>query len=116
MLFIPLFFVLMYFMSHHLQIQKAMSRAVAEAQLWKSKFDTEAVARIDDLENARSKLLVSCAMSKQIEKSFISEAMGDNDPTFLPVSLEFLAQNSGSVGQQSSSSNISKTFFFLLLL
>ena len=38
-------------------IQKAMSRAVAEAQVWKGKFGTEAVARIDDLENARSKLL-----------------------------------------------------------
>ena len=41
------------------EIQKAMSRAVAEAQVWKSKFNTEAVARIDDLENARSKLIVS---------------------------------------------------------
>ncbi len=27
------------------EIQKAMSRAAAEAQMWKSKFGTEAVAR-----------------------------------------------------------------------
>jgi len=31
-------------------LQKAAARASAEAQLWKSKFGTEAVARIDDLE------------------------------------------------------------------
>jgi len=35
-----------------------MSRAMAEAQIWKAKYTTEAVARIEDLENARSKLLV----------------------------------------------------------
>ena len=41
------------------EIQKAMSRALAEAQIWKSKYTTEACARIEDLENARAKLLVS---------------------------------------------------------
>ncbi len=40
-------------------MQKAMARAAAEAQIWKSKFTTEAVARIEDLENARTKLMVS---------------------------------------------------------
>jgi hypothetical protein len=35
-----------------------MARALAEAQIWKSKFTTEAVARIEDLENARAKLIV----------------------------------------------------------
>ena len=40
------------------EIQKAMSRALAEAQIWKSKYTTEACARIEDLENARAKLLV----------------------------------------------------------
>ena len=40
------------------EIQKAMSRALAEAQIWKSKYSTEACARIEDLENARAKLLV----------------------------------------------------------
>ena len=35
-----------------------MSRALAEAQIWKSKYTTEACARIEDLENARAKLLV----------------------------------------------------------
>ena len=41
------------------EIQKAMSRALAEAQIWKSKYTTEACARIEDLENARAKLLVN---------------------------------------------------------
>ena len=36
-----------------------MSRALAEAQVWKAKYTTEAVTRIEDLENARGKLLVS---------------------------------------------------------
>ena len=50
------------------EIQKAMSRALAEAQIWKSKYTTEACARIEDLENARAKLLVSkqTAVEKKI--------------------------------------------------
>ncbi len=40
------------------EIQRTMSRAMAEAQIWKAKYTTEAVARIEDLENARAKLLV----------------------------------------------------------
>ena len=36
--------------------QRQLSKATAETQIWKSKFSTEAMARIDDLENARSKL------------------------------------------------------------
>jgi hypothetical protein len=41
------------------EIQRTMSRAMAEAQIWKAKYTTEAVARIEDLENARGKLLVT---------------------------------------------------------
>ena len=32
------------------EIQKCMSRALAESQIWKSKYTTEACARIEDLE------------------------------------------------------------------
>ena len=35
-----------------------MARAQAESQVWKGKFGTEAMPRIDDLDNARSKLMV----------------------------------------------------------
>ena len=38
-------------------IQRQLSKAVAEAQIWKSRFTTEASARIEDLENARTKLM-----------------------------------------------------------
>ena len=38
-------------------IQRALSRNVAEAQIWKSKYSTEALARIEDLENAKCKLM-----------------------------------------------------------
>ena len=41
------------------EIQKAMSKALAETQIWKSKFNTEALARIEDLENfSRSSFLI----------------------------------------------------------
>ena len=35
---------------------KALSKSTAEIQLWKSKFETEALGRIDELEGNRSKL------------------------------------------------------------
>merc|ERR1719300_2185168 len=35
---------------------RALSKAQAEIQLWKSKFETEALGRIDELEGNRSKL------------------------------------------------------------
>ena len=37
--------------------QRQLSKSVADTQIWKSKFTTEALARIEDLENARSKIL-----------------------------------------------------------
>merc|ERR1711910_163790 len=35
---------------------RALSKAQAEIQLWKSKFETEALGRIDELEGNKSKL------------------------------------------------------------
>ena len=35
---------------------KALSKAQAEIQLWKSKFETEGLGRIDDLESSKQKL------------------------------------------------------------
>ena len=52
------------------EIQKAMSRALAEAQIWKSKYSTEACARIEDLENARAKLLVIFYLFQTQKKNF----------------------------------------------
>ena len=53
-------------------IQKAMSKALAETQIWKAKFNTEALARIEDLENARGKLLVSLLLKAHISHSSAS--------------------------------------------
>ena len=35
---------------------KALSKAQAEIQLWRSKYETEGLGRIDDLENSKQKL------------------------------------------------------------
>ena len=39
------------------EFQRQLSKSVADAQIWKSKYTTEALARIEDLENAKSKIL-----------------------------------------------------------
>ena len=56
-------------------IQKAMSKALAETQIWKAKFNTEALARIEDLENARGKLLVSLLLKANITFFSISNGI-----------------------------------------
>jgi len=38
-------------------IQRMLNKNVAEAQIWKSKYSTEALAKIEDLENAKTKLV-----------------------------------------------------------
>ena len=60
------------------EIQKAMSKALAEAQIWKSKYTTEACARIEDLENAKAKLLV-CKLQKL---QFLSKKHSGKKPPF----------------------------------
>merc|ERR1719499_2899456 len=42
-----------------------LSKAQAEIQLWKSKFETEAMGRIDELEGSRSKLSARVAESEE---------------------------------------------------
>ena len=65
------------------EIQKAMSKALAEAQIWKSKYTTEACARIEDLENAKAKLLV-CKLQKL---QFLSIKHLGKKPFFEPIFL-----------------------------
>ena len=62
------------------EIQKAMSRALAEAQIWKSKYSTEACARIEDLENARAKLLVIFYLFQTQKKNFDYSALSLASP------------------------------------
>ena len=68
------------------EIQKAMSKALAEAQIWKSKYTTEACARIEDLENAKAKLLV-CKLQKL---QFLSKKHLGKKNFFEPILLLIL--------------------------
>ena len=44
---------------------KALSKAQAEIQLWKSKFETEGMGRIDDLESGKQKLSARLAEAEE---------------------------------------------------
>merc|ERR1712112_761856 len=45
---------------------KALSKAQAEIQLWKSRFETEGLGRIDELEGARNKLQAKIVESEEL--------------------------------------------------
>jgi len=47
------------------EIQKNFSRAISEAQIWKSKYNTEALSRIEDLENAKAKLMARISEAEE---------------------------------------------------
>ena len=44
---------------------KALSKAQAEIQLWKSKFETEGLGRIDELESGKAKLSARLAEAEE---------------------------------------------------
>merc|ERR1719336_3860660 len=46
-------------------VLKALSKAQAEIQLWKSKYETEALGRIDELEGGKSKLSAKVAEAEE---------------------------------------------------
>ena len=46
-------------------VLKALSKAQAEIQLWKSKYETEALGRIDELEGGKSKLAAKVAEAEE---------------------------------------------------
>ena len=48
---------------------KALSKAQAEIQLWRSKFETEGLGRIDDLESSKQKLTVRLAEAEETIES-----------------------------------------------
>ena len=61
------------------EIQKAMSKALAEAQIWKSKYTTEACARIEDLENAKAKLLVCFLLPSRCRPKLLFDYFSGQD-------------------------------------
>jgi hypothetical protein len=48
---------------------KALSKAQAEIQLWRSKFETEGLGRIDDLESSKQKLTSRLAEAEETIES-----------------------------------------------
>merc|ERR1712186_264852 len=46
-------------------VLKALSKAQSEIQLWKSKYETEALGRIDELESGKSKLAAKVAEAEE---------------------------------------------------
>merc|ERR1712214_196801 len=62
---------------------KALSKAQAEMQLWKSKFETEAMGRIDELDGSRQKLNARLQEAEETietlnQKVVITEKRGRN--------------------------------------
>merc|ERR1719495_833558 len=45
---------------------KALSKAQAEIQLWKSRFETEGIGRIEELESARNKLQAKIVETEEL--------------------------------------------------
>merc|ERR1712042_294694 len=54
-------------------VLRALSKAQAEIQLWKSKFETEGLGRIDELEGARGKLQSRVAEAEKSKHRLESE-------------------------------------------
>merc|ERR1719446_1644272 len=52
---------------------KALSKAQAEMQLWKSKFETEGLGRIDELEGSRTKITARLAEAEETIESLNSK-------------------------------------------
>lgn len=48
---------------------KALSKAQAEIQLWKSKYETEGLGRVEDLENSRTKLTARLSEAEETIES-----------------------------------------------
>ena len=55
---------------------KALSKASAEIQLWKSKFETEGLARIDELEGSRQKLTARLTEAEETIESLNQKVAG----------------------------------------
>merc|ERR1719153_59090 len=52
---------------------KALSKAQAEIQLWKSRFETEGMGRVEELESARNKLQAKIVENEELVDSLTSK-------------------------------------------
>merc|ERR1711971_419935 len=71
---------------------KALSKAQAEIQLWKSRFETEGMGRVEELEGARNKLQAKIVESEELVDSLTTEvANAEKSKTRMNNELDDLA-------------------------
>merc|ERR1712079_956109 len=71
---------------------KALSKAQAEIQLWKSKYEVEALGRIDELEGGRNKLASRVQEAEEVIESLNSKiASAEKSKSRMDTELEELA-------------------------
>ena len=66
---------------------KALSKAQAEIQLWKSKFETEGLGRIDDLESCKQKLNARLGEAEETIES-LSQKVANTEKTKQRLEIE----------------------------
>merc|ERR1719209_2177200 len=71
---------------------KALSKAQAEIQLWKSRFETEGMGRVEELESARNKLQAKIVESEELVDSLTTKvANAEKSKTRMNSELDDLA-------------------------
>merc|ERR550517_1672256 len=71
---------------------KALSKAQAEIQLWKSRFETEGMGRVEELESARNKLQAKIVESEELVDSLTTKvANAEKSKTRMNNELDDLA-------------------------
>ena len=100
---------------------KALSKAQAEIQLWRSRYETEGLGRLDDLESSRSKLMTRIAeaeetvdtLTQKIANSEKSRARMQTD--LEEISLEYERTHAAAIISEKRGKNFDKVikiFFF----
>merc|ERR1719158_570331 len=71
---------------------KALSKAQAEIQLWKSRYETEGLGRVEELEAARNKLQGKIVESEELVDSLATKvANAEKSKTRMTADLDDLA-------------------------
>merc|ERR1719483_1348320 len=71
---------------------KALSKAQAEIQLWRSRFETEGLGRVDELESSRSKLQARIQEAEEnVETLNVKIANGEKSRARMQTDLEELS-------------------------
>ena len=97
---------------------KALSKAQAEIQLWRSRYETEGMGRLDDLETSRAKLLTRIAEAEETVESLTlkianSEKSRARMQTELEdISLEYERTHAAAIISEKRGKNFDKVLPF----